>query len=170
MIGIWVRQPLLLGGIGTDSGAGIGNIIPQNNILIISEDGDQSDPDDNAKGGTLRFSFGEEYGVLIDAIGLLDIDVIEKKVKVKSYQDNQLVNSYNAQSLGDNSYQKLILEGEQIDQLDVNLVQSGAVTELEYRRIYGNTATIFVNSGNDILTSSDMSFYTSPVNDAHTNV
>ena len=42
------------------------------NVLIISEDGDTSDPDDDAAGGTIKVEFDEPSTV--EAIGLLDIE------------------------------------------------------------------------------------------------
>ena len=42
------------------------------NVLIISEDGDTSDPDDNAQGGTLTFEW--DNSVDITGVDLLDID------------------------------------------------------------------------------------------------
>ncbi len=149
-------------GIGSDSGAGIGNTTAQHNVLIISEDGDQLDPDDNADGGTLRFSFGEEHGVALDAVGLLDVDITERLVTAESFLDGQLITSNEALALGDNSFQYLQLQGDIANRLEVNFVHSGAVTELEYRRIFGNTATVTATIGDETLTSSDSSFYTNP--------
>lgn len=42
------------------------------NVLIISEDGDASDPDDNMNGGTFAFEFTE--GVAIKSLTFLDTD------------------------------------------------------------------------------------------------
>ncbi len=152
-------------GVGTDSGAGDGNVVPQNNVLIISEDGDQSDPDDNATGGTLQFNFGEINGVNLDAIGLLDIDNNEEMVTVDAFLNNTLVTSNDVAALGDNSFQMIELNGEWADQLDVNLIRSGAVTQLDYRRIYGNMATLSAQFGDTAFTSNDSSFYTNPHGD-----
>jgi hypothetical protein len=63
-------------------GPGIGNAGKKNklfansaakgNALIITEDGDASDPDDNGKGGTITFTFAKP--IYVDSIGLLDND------------------------------------------------------------------------------------------------
>jgi len=52
-------------GIGADGAFGLvgENRIPQKKLLIISEDGDQSDPDDNASGGTLTFNFDRDLNI-----------------------------------------------------------------------------------------------------------
>ena len=41
-------------------------------VLIISEDGDSSDPDDDAAGGTIKIEFDEP--ITVTSIGLLDIE------------------------------------------------------------------------------------------------
>ena len=52
------------------------NIDAQGNVIIISEDGDASDPDDNRFGGTFTFDFYPP--VDIDSIGLLDNGAFQK--------------------------------------------------------------------------------------------
>ena len=46
------------------------NIAAQGNVLIVSEDGNVTEPDDNQFGGTITFDFNPP--VDIDSIGLLD--------------------------------------------------------------------------------------------------
>ena len=46
------------------------NIAAQGNVLIVSEDGNVTEPDDNQFGGTITFDF--DPPVDIDSIGLLD--------------------------------------------------------------------------------------------------
>jgi hypothetical protein len=62
------------GGVGVGVAGAMGslweNSIAHGKVLIISEDGDSSDPDDNRKGGVLTFDFSEPQP--IDSIGLLD--------------------------------------------------------------------------------------------------
>ena len=150
-------------GIGNGAGAGIGNTTAQNNVLIISEDGDQLDPDDNADGGTLRFSFGENYGVALDAVSLLDVDSTERMVTAESFAGEQLNTSHEALPLGDNSWQRLDLLGDISNRLDVNFVHSGAITQLDYRRIFGKTATFTASTNGQFLNQSVSSFYTNPL-------
>ena len=40
-------------------GYGLGNDTALGNVVILSEDADSSDPDDNAGGGTLTFTYDE---------------------------------------------------------------------------------------------------------------
>ena len=148
-------------GIGTDAGGGIGNTEPQGNVLIISEDGDQSDPDDNAGGGVLRFEW--DSLVRVTGVNLLDIDLNEQFVTVETLRDSNQVNSYQAQNLGDNSYQELQISGDISDQLDINLVRSGAVTGLSYIGFLESTATVSVDLGDTIIQATDQAYYTNPV-------
>ena len=53
------------------------------NVLIISEDGDSSDPDDNASGGTLSFTFDDE--TTVESLTFLDN---EEGATVKFYDEN----------------------------------------------------------------------------------
>ncbi|MEB3211665.1 MAG: phytase, partial [Leptolyngbyaceae bacterium] len=57
------------------------------NVLIISEDGDASDPDDNAKGGTLSFTFDDLVGTI--SVGVLDNE--EKGSSITLYDDAGVV-------------------------------------------------------------------------------
>ena len=44
------------------------------NVLIISEDGDATDPDDNATGGAINFEF--DSPVLVKSLTFLDLSLI----------------------------------------------------------------------------------------------
>lgn len=145
-------------GSGSSSSTGIGNTQPQGNVLIISEDGDSADPDDNATGGTLRFKW--DNSVRLTGLDLLDIDLQEQTVTVETSQGNIPVQSYTAQNLGDNSHQTVELNGELADQLDLNLVHSGAVTGVSYMEIAHNIATVSVKTGDTTITASDSAHYT----------
>ncbi len=59
-------------GTGGSSGAAGENSVGLDNVLIISEDGDANDPDDNAGGGTITFTF--DQSVRVDSLEVLDID------------------------------------------------------------------------------------------------
>lgn len=148
-------------GIGTDAGAGIGNLAPQGHVLIISEDGDASDPDDNATGGTLRFDLNDPARFV--GVNLLDIDLKERNVTVQVFEEEQLIQSIAAQNLGDNSFQSIDLDGVMGDRLDVNLVNSGAVTELNYVKILESTSTLSASFANQTVTVTDTSYYTNPI-------
>ncbi len=142
----------------SNSATGIGNNLPQGNVLIISEDGDSTDPDDNAAGGTLRFQW--DNSVRLTDLDLLDIDLQEQTVTVETFQGNSPLNSYTAKNLGDNSHQTVELNGELSDQLDLNLVHSGAVTGLSYMEVAGNVATVSVQTTDVVISASDAGYYT----------
>ncbi|MEO1523230.1 MAG: hypothetical protein AAFU78_20990, partial [Cyanobacteria bacterium J06633_2] len=149
-------------GIGTDEGAGFGNVEPQGNVLIISEDGDSSDPDDNATGGTLQFDFADP--VRVTGVNLLDIDLAERNVTIETFDGDQLINSYAAKNLGDNSFQELALSGELATQLDVNLINSsGAVTEINFTRFFKNEGSVSANFSDVFVAASDVSHYENPI-------
>ena len=100
------------------------------NILIISEDGDISDPDDKASGGTIRFEFDELVGNL--NVGLLDIDKVGSSITLYDGAGS-VVETLEIPALGDNSIQELGLgEGEAIARMDIFLAGSGAITELSF--------------------------------------
>ena len=151
-----LRTPSSSGRRGASTG--IGNSQPQGNVLIISEDGDATDPDDNATGGTLRFQW--DNSVRLTSIDLLDIDLDEQTVTVETSQDDAALHRYDAQNLGDNSHQSLELNGELADQLDLNLVHSGAVTGFSYVEVANEVATVSALASGQVVTASDSAYYT----------
>ena len=104
----------------------------QGNVLIISEDGDASDPDDKAGGGTIRFQWSED--VLVKSIGLLDIE--ETGGSITAYDDDgELLRTVAIPDLGDNSLGQVDINTAEVAYLDVNLVGSGAITELSFNSL-----------------------------------
>ncbi len=100
----------------------------QGNVLIISEDGDSTDPDDNAAGGTLRFDFDTPTD--LESIGLLDIDAPGSRIALFS-GDGSLIRSVDVVAAGDNRQQSVDLNAEDVSRLEVFFPSSGAVTGLE---------------------------------------
>lgn len=99
------------------------------NVLIISEDGDGADPDDNAAGGMINVEF--EDLVSVNSIGLLDID--EPGSSLTFYDENSNpIETIEIDSLGDNSFQELIFDIDNVASFDINLTGSGAVTGIDY--------------------------------------
>ena len=143
-------------------GSGVGNDTPLGNVLIISEDADQSDPDDDAAGGTLTFSWDDP--VTIDTVTLLDIDSNEAGGSVALFFDQSggLISSVPIPTLGNGSVQTLDINVEGVAEMQVNLVSSGAVAELVFREdeagFYKNTAVVTVPDATDM----DMSHYVNP--------
>jgi len=100
----------------------------EGNVLIISEDGDSSDPDDNIGGGTLMFDW--DGVVSVDSIGLLDIEEAGGTVTLYGDDDMTVLSLVEIPSLGDSSYQSLSLEVDGVSKMDVFLAGSGAISEI----------------------------------------
>ncbi|MEO1529412.1 MAG: Ig-like domain-containing protein, partial [Planctomycetota bacterium] len=121
------------GGPGVGEGGRAGGIGENRDalgvVLIISEDGDSSDPDDNANGGVLAFEFAQPMA--IDSIGLLDIDDSSSSVKLFD-TSGTLISQVYALDVGNNGLQRLQLDAEDVSRLEVHMTGSGAVTDLEF--------------------------------------
>lgn len=116
-------------GPGVGSG-GATNDTPLGNVLIISEDGDTTDPDDEAHGGVFTFTFDDP--VTINHIDLLDIDYNEPGGSVVTLTTPSGQQTFSIPTLGNNSYQHLAIDVDNVTQMEVNFVSSGAITELKY--------------------------------------
>ncbi len=110
-------------------GFGPGNDTALGNVLIVSEDGDASDPDDDARGGTLIFLFDEEAEVA--SVGILDIDQGESAEVTAFDGGGAVIASAAADDLGNNSVQRLALGVDGVRRLEVTFSSSGAVTDLD---------------------------------------
>ncbi|MDJ0570949.1 MAG: hypothetical protein QNJ53_18140 [Pleurocapsa sp. MO_192.B19] len=99
------------------------------NVLIISEDGDTTDPDDNAQGGTLTFEWDTE--VDITGVDLLDID--EPGGSITFFDDNSReIATLEIPELENNSFQQLGFDVENVARMDIFLASSGAVTAVDF--------------------------------------
>ena len=97
------------------------------NILIISEDGDSSDPDDNAAGGVMRFEWDDLVGIA--SVGMLDIE--EPGSSIQLYDESDvLIQSFDIPALGNNRLQTLELGVSDVARMDVVLTGSGALTDV----------------------------------------
>jgi Tol biopolymer transport system component len=123
------------GGPGCGSGGSEGapgeNRYPLENVLIISEDKDQNDPDDYYAGGTFIFTF--DNPAKVESIQLLDIDANETTAKVRAYDAaGQALGVFNALPLGNNSVQNLQLQLGNVSRLEVYLPSSGAIASIHF--------------------------------------
>ena len=119
------------GGPGIGSG-GQSNTEALGNVLIISEDGDSSDPDDDARGGTFTFTFDEP--VTLNHLELLDIDSNEQGGSVITVTSNLETTSFTIPALGDNSLQLLPINIENVTEFVVDFVSSGAISEIKFTK------------------------------------
>jgi Ca2+-binding RTX toxin-like protein len=149
-------------GVSEDgSGAGVTNTQPLGNVLILSQDGDASDPNDDKYGGTFRFEWDE--AVQLNSMDLLDIEKPGSQVTTYDAEGN-VVGNYLLQALGDNSFQTLDFQNEWITRMDVTFasadgIASGAIASVDFSRtFYRNLGTVTVN-GWEGVTDSDWSHY-----------
>ncbi|MEP0548519.1 MAG: hypothetical protein ABJF88_16400, partial [Rhodothermales bacterium] len=111
-------------------GSGVGNTTALGNVLIISEDGDESDPDDDVNGGTMVFEFAQSVDV--QQVNLLDIDTNEAAT-VRAYgPGGALITTVNAINRGNNSFQSVIVNAEGVRRLEVEFSSSGALAGLVF--------------------------------------
>jgi hypothetical protein len=121
-------------GVGGVPGAPGENCEYEGNILIIQEaNGDYVD--DNAYGGSIKFSF--KYEATLKKIGLMDIDEGEyASIDIKKANGSYLP-SLPIHGLGDNSVQEVYLSYERnVASLQLNLGMSGGVRYLCYTLDY----------------------------------
>ena len=98
------------------------------NVLILSEDGDRTDPDDNANGGTFEFTFDEL--VTLESIGIFDI---EKAGEIIAYDETgSILGVVETTVPGDNQAGTVEIGLGGVSRVDVTLVESGAITSLTY--------------------------------------
>jgi 2',3'-cyclic-nucleotide 2'-phosphodiesterase/3'-nucleotidase/5'-nucleotidase len=97
------------------------------NVLIISEDGDSSDPDDNATGGTMTFDF--DGLVNVSRVGVIDIEEADGVITFYG-EDDSLISTVTIPALSNNSYQDLDLGVGGVARMDVTLASSGALDNL----------------------------------------
>ena len=100
------------------------------NVLILSEDGDSSDPDDDAKGGTFYFTWDDL--VNIDSIGLLDVE--ESGGSITLYGSNEsLLGSFDISNLTNDGGTALVdINLNNVSRMEVTLIASGAITDVQF--------------------------------------
>ena len=117
-------------GYGGRSGAQGENSVSLHNVLIISVDGDSSDPDDYFGGGTIVFDF--DSSVSVERIDLLDIDYGDSVI-IRTFDTNQNVASQTqVYGFGNNSVQSVPLNAAATTRLEIELEGSGAISAIEF--------------------------------------
>jgi hypothetical protein len=102
------------------------NKVAKGNALIITEDGVASNPDDNAKGGTITFTFPKPY-VYVDSIGLLDND---EGTSFTVYTSDGGITQIVDGNGGDNSFELVKIGKPGVTKIVVLSNGSGAITEI----------------------------------------
>lgn len=108
-------------------------------VLILSEDGDSTDPDDAARGGTFSLDFDEL--VTVASISLLDIEEADGLITFFG-ADDRAISSFEIEPLGNNSLQQIRLGVEGVSQIEVFLAGSGAIADLVYSAFTKTVAAI----------------------------
>ncbi len=113
------------GGPGVGAG-GATNDTAHGKILIISKDGNQSDPNDYAGGGTLIFTF--DGNLYVGDVYLLDIE--ENGGYVRAYDSvsgGGILAEVPIPQTGDNGFQILSIDTYDVRRLEISLAGSGGV-------------------------------------------
>ncbi|MEL6641992.1 MAG: hypothetical protein AAFP98_11900, partial [Pseudomonadota bacterium] len=131
------------------------------NVLIISQDGDASDPDDNRDGGAFEFTFDQP--IRYDRTFVLDMDFNEVGSRIRTFDaDGALISDTPIPTAGDNQLDLVTIGDEMVSRIVVDFVGSGAIEEFTFTDIYRNTATVSVDGH---VFDTDNSSYTNPVPD-----
>ncbi|MBN2016055.1 DUF4215 domain-containing protein [Candidatus Dojkabacteria bacterium] len=117
-------------------GYGYNNTVARNEVLIIPQDavdanhdGLIDNPNDDADGGKMEILFSTPAEIL--NLGLLDIDESGGAVRLYTVGGTP-INTYPASNLGDNSFQRINVNQTGVGKLEVELVGSGALTDISY--------------------------------------
>lgn len=107
------------------------NCIAHGNLLIVQEPGETC-PDDNVDGGIITLDFPYGGGQYVKEIGLLDIDygttVIVVTETATGFAEREII----VPLLGDNSYQTVTIDEDNVKWIKVMLVRSGGVTHVTF--------------------------------------
>jgi len=104
--------------------------VNQGNAFILSEDGDLNDPDDNAGGGVLTFTF-------IDPVNFTSLEVIdfdESHNYIKTIGVDGSVKRIDIPRGSNGSVQEIFVDADNIRKLLVVMTGSGAVDNLKYNK------------------------------------
>ncbi|MCH7984427.1 MAG: twin-arginine translocation signal domain-containing protein [Chloroflexi bacterium] len=127
-------------------GAGAGNTVPRFNILMVSEDGDATDPDDDARGGVIVFQFDTPR--ILKSVDLIDIDdgnTVRTRIRAYSAVTDLtapgftfgepaagLLKSELVFDGGDNSWQHIAFARSDVRELRIRFKSSGAIGRIDF--------------------------------------
>ncbi|WP_068309682.1 Hint domain-containing protein [Aliiruegeria sabulilitoris] len=96
--------------------------------LILSEDGDSSDPDDNAGGGTMNFEF--DSAAHVRSLNLIDF---EHGGEIRCYDDNgDLIKTVTLGGTADGGQFLVDIDCEGVSKMEVDFAASGAIDDIAY--------------------------------------
>ncbi|MGF1512444.1 MAG: alkaline phosphatase D family protein [Elainellaceae cyanobacterium] len=108
-------------------------------VLILSEDGDASDPDDSAQGGTLSFDF--DGGVSLESVDILDNEEDQSSITLYGENDTTVLEVIDIPMGHNNALQTIhlgtALGNSSVGRLDVTLENSGAVSNVSFDPVEG---------------------------------
>ncbi|SDW90271.1 cadherin-like domain-containing protein, partial [Litoreibacter albidus] len=120
------------------------------NVLILSEDRDSNDPDDNAGGGKLIFTFDEPSEV----VNFRALDV-EEGGTVRLYNEaGQLIKTVQISNTGNNGQTTVNINAEGVARMEVELCGSGAIDNICYvtpEAADDRDGIVEGSAGNDII-------------------
>jgi hypothetical protein len=120
-------------GIGDGGGSGEPgeNNAARGKVLIISQDGNSTVPNDRAGGGTIIITFTGP--VQITTVGMLDIDESGTRIRTFSVPDGgSATKTVPVSDLDENSWQTVSVDQGGVRRLQIELGGSGAVTDFTY--------------------------------------
>ena len=94
-------------------------------ILIISEDDDSNDPDDNAAGGTIEFTFDQP--TFVDEMRVVDIDYGESVIFRLFDDQNNLITLIDGGDTGNGGQKIVQLDTDGVSRMEVELSGSGGL-------------------------------------------
>ena len=148
-------------GFGGRAGKPGENSIPQGQVLILSQDGDPTDPDDAREGGTITFDW--DTPVRVNQIGVLDVDTYDDGTTVTTFDAaGNVIDSYELQTLGDNSFQIVSMDDIDVSRMEVFFSGSSAITEIDFDNSYQNIGTVNVAGLSDNDPSSYFNSFEGP--------
>lgn len=122
------------GGPGkSGDGSGDSNKFALDNVLIVTEDGDSSNPDDYRNNGKLHFDFSDiKGGATLVSIDLLDVESNNAFLSMKDMNGIE-IKKYSLPSTGDNGFARIDLENTPgVYDMSIELMGSGAIDNLTY--------------------------------------
>lgn len=131
------------------------------NVLIVSEDGDATDPDDNAKGGTFSFKFDDE--VTVKSLTFLDI---EAPARMRFYgEEGTLISEQTVLPTGDNGQSVIQLFVPGTVRFEIDLTSSGAIDDLVFDDNQPEVVLDGIVSGDDDADLIDLAYTGDPDGD-----